>query len=77
MSKEHELAVLAFNFRGTKDESKRAEIALEYNAIVKELNETGWKWATLPEEELPDSYMTVKQNWLTKEDLARHNRDRT
>ncbi len=52
------LGVLAFQFRGTRDDSARAAIAKAYSLAVAQLVEKG-RWREIPslEDQLPDDWM--------------------
>jgi hypothetical protein len=52
------LGTLAMQFRGTRDEAKRASISKEYSHLVAELIESK-KWRNIPalEDQLPDEWM--------------------
>jgi hypothetical protein len=54
------LGVLAMQFRGTKDETARQEIAKSYSAAIEELIKSK-KWREIPplEDQLPDDWMPV------------------
>ena len=53
-----QLGILAMQFRGTRDEERRASIAKEYEQAVTELIESK-KWRSMPplEDQLPDEWM--------------------
>jgi hypothetical protein len=52
------LGVLAMDFRGARDESKRESIAQAYSQAVAELIDSNkWKCIPLLEEQLPDEWM--------------------
>jgi len=55
---ETQLGLLAMQFRGTKDEAKRAEVAMAYEQVVSQLIESG-RWEVMPafEDMLPDDRM--------------------
>lgn len=55
---EEYLGVLAMRFRGTRDCSKRQDIAQEYKKTVKRLTKCGkWNEMPPPEDQLPDDCM--------------------
>jgi len=55
---ETQLGILAMQFRGTRDEAKRAEVAAAYQQVVVQLIDSG-KWKEMPtfEDMLPDDRM--------------------
>jgi hypothetical protein len=55
---ETQLGLLAMQFRGARDEVKRAEVAAAYEQVVLQLIESG-KWKDMPsfEDLLPDDRM--------------------
>ncbi len=58
ISLETQLGLLAMQFRSTRDEARRAEVATAYAQVVRDLIESG-KWEEMPsfEDMLPDDRM--------------------
>jgi len=55
---EKRLCILAREFRGTRDERKRASIAERYaEAVVQLINSKKWKRIPTLEDQLPDEWM--------------------
>ncbi len=67
MTDEERLGVLAMQFRGTRRDSERHEIAREYTRAVHCLIKGGhWSEMPAPEDQLPDDWMPPAffQYWL-------------
>lgn len=55
---EQELALLAMEFRGNKDEESRKSVTAKYAKVVSQLVKSGkWKYMPTMEEQLPDEYL--------------------